>query len=308
MNTSEIANALKLYDPAFRRPVPDERALWRKRLGFESVNKSSFEKAQVAGGICLFKRTPTPVWARHRAASAAELLRRMLERCEPETPIRVLLTKRNDFDERTWRPQTILRRWNENAHPFGVIDLPTGRGHIARFFDWQTFARSNLLSARSPRLRRFELCGPIISTSGHITSAHVDDPDIWNTCATGAKVWFMWDLGEAIATVGDPRKSDIDFELSWFAQLKSSRWAIVGAGTALYVPNNFVHRVVTIERYVGASTFFVSALSAPRQIRHWNRFGAAWAMSGEEPQFVSAVERLSRAQNRVERTGRGQRA
>jgi len=295
MDAAKIASALKLHDPAFRRRAPEERALWRKRLGSEPFSKSSFEQAQVAGDIRLFKRTPTPIWSRHRTASAADLLAQLLERCESERPIRVLLTRKDAFDERAWRPQTILKRWKANSHPFGVIDLPTGRSDVARIFDWQKFARPNLLSARSPRLRRFELCGPIVSTSGHITSAHVDDPDIWNTCAVGAKVWFMWDLGESIATVGDPRKTDVRFQLSWFAKLKSSRWAVVGAGAALYVPNNFVHRVVTIESYVGASSFFVSALSAPRQIRHWKRFGATWALSGDEPQFVSAVERLSRA-------------
>jgi len=261
------------------------RRFAKKRLRRERFTRRSWLSAQRRGVPKLYSSSPTRP---HEPMDDLAHARALLSLSDAPT-VAVL----RDMGERRsqWTPQRVLDAWQADDPAFGITDHAVGGAALSAHVRMNTVLENNLLS-HEDALDRFEVCGPILATRGHITDAHMDDPDIWNSCVSGAKAWVMADIREwsrqfqlSVRRILDAEPLDVETFLS----LPGSRWAVVTDDTALYCPNTYVHRVVTLERYVGIGTFCATPESAPRLLDFWHEHGSQWEADGA-PGLIQGVE------------------
>src|SRR4029077_5169903 len=52
--------------------------------------------------------------------------------------------------------------------------------------------------------------------------------------------------------------------------LRSARWFTLSQGQTLFLPGNHTHKVITIERYLGISSFYVGLPNALSSLSRWD--------------------------------------
>jgi hypothetical protein len=112
------------------------------------------------------------------------------------------------------------------------------------------------------------------STTGAITESHSDDTDVNNHCLVGRKLWLCWDTSEGMkAGLEDCERVDVygkpKFSLETFLELESSIWMMVSEGETLFLPGNYTHKVITLEKYIGIGGFFVSFPTLLQTFERW---------------------------------------
>lgn len=286
LSTAAVIEQMSRIDPL--APCPNVRAFAAKRVRLRPFSLTDFRRAQAKGVPRLYQTTPTPPRASYRRPRS--MVRRLFGK-EDAQRFAVI----QDFEQKVtrshWKGANIARRWNEGSRVFAVTDHSDAVS-VKSAFCWDLVTKQNFLSRDG--LRRFEVCGPVLATSGHLTASHVDDPDIWNSCLSGRKLWYLMDATDWAKHEGVNNETLLDsihFDFETFMKIPSSRWAIVEEGNAFYCPNRYAHRVVTLDRYIGAGTFMVTPESRTRLLRYWARHGTQWARSGEGEEFVDHVRR-----------------
>ncbi|MBO6938218.1 MAG: hypothetical protein JJ863_24835 [Deltaproteobacteria bacterium] len=288
--TARVVDALCELDPEMGGQLAKAgQAFAKKRLRRERFAQDEWLSAQRRAVPKLYSDSPTPP---RRSADPLRCARALLSSDEPVAVLQDLGERVRRSD---WAPERVLAAWEANDPVFGITDHSVGGAVLNQHFRMETVLAGNFLS-HTDSLHRFEVCGPVMATRGHLTDAHMDDPDIWNSCVSGAKVWFMTDSREWSREYQVSVRQIVEVEpldAETFLSLPGSRWAVVTDGAALYCPNTYVHRVVTLERYVGFGTFCATRESAARLLRFWREHGSLFEADGS-PGLIDGLDEAFR--------------
>lgn len=176
----------------------------------------------------------------------------------------------------------IAAKWRENRTRFGVTDLHIRGSMMEEVIAPEVLSRFNLLPHSSAGAQAQEMFSFVISTRGHVTDSHSDDPDSSNYCFTGRKLWLAWDTYEgARHGLQDvervPLSVQARFDMKAWLGLRSARWFLVGSGETLFLPAHLTHKVVTLEPYIGVGGFFIALPNCLRLMAHWIARGPLWS-------------------------------
>ena len=237
-------------------------------------------------------RLPTKS-ARRDATGIDELIRtglpktmRIRTRCGPSASRRYL------------SPQELIRRWRSDKARVSVTDL-----HIrgTRFFDWldcEPISDFNLLARADEDINYQEMLTLVVSSAGTFSDSHSDDPDGTNHCFTGRKLWLAWDTFEGLSHgLEDVERCDVDdqarFSMATFLRLRSARWFTVEPGQTLFLPGHLTHKVITLERYIGVGSFFVTIANYLWTLARWTRHTPLWALGLPADRRLALVDAIT---------------
>lgn len=164
--------------------------------------------------------------------------------------------------------------WQRNRRVFSANDVFYRSLGLDRVFDCSAFCDFNVLWRAPWGLRELEVATLLMGTIGAMSDSHSDDPDGTNHCIMGRKLWLVWDRLEGRDHgLEDCEYDDVStrakFDLETFMTLQSARWFTVSTGTTLFLPGSFTHKVITIERYLGLSSFYVALPNALASLARW---------------------------------------
>jgi|GEM_PF-4596023 len=291
-----LLHELSKFEPAFGTlSARQHRNFVKKRIRSTAFSRSGFRRAQELGTPRVYSKTPTTCKLSVRGMEDRNMVLALLGG-DPSRRIGVIKGDPGQTKTGSWKVQTILKRWESGTSPFAITDFSLGSARLRQYFQWNFLKRENLLSLEKT-LAAYEVCGPVLSTAGHITNEHLDDPDIWNSCVVGKKIWFLWSMEEHSQRYGRDSLfygEKTTFNVDSFLSMDSSRWALVEDGTAFYCPAHYLHRVTCLSRYLGVGTFLVTKSSSQRLLAQWESYGSQWEEFSKRG-FVGSVQRASEA-------------
>ncbi|MBK9731293.1 MAG: hypothetical protein IPO83_08405 [Chitinophagaceae bacterium] len=170
-----------------------------------------------------------------------------------------------------------LARWTRGRSRFGVTDLHFRGTRLFDKIDADAISHFNLLPRFSAEVSFLEMLTLVISAKGIFSDSHSDDGDGSNHCFTGKKLWFAWDREEG-RKMGledctyDPVDEQAKFSIDKFLSLSSAHWFIVSENRTLFMPGNFAHRVITLEKYIGFGSFYVSFPNYFNAVKRWTLY------------------------------------
>lgn len=165
-------------------------------------------------------------------------------------------------------------RWTRGRSRFGVTDLHFRGTRLFNHIDADAVSYFNLLPRFSAELSFLEMLTMVISSRGIFSDSHTDDGDGSNHCFTGKKLWFAWDRLEGHERGLEDCSFDVveeeaHFTIEKFLSLPSAHWFIVSENRTLFMPGNFAHRVITLEKYIGFGSFYISLPNYFNSISRW---------------------------------------
>lgn len=175
-----------------------------------------------------------------------------------------------------------------------VTDFHFRETRLEHAVDLRSLSEFNLLAHGGGSMAVQEMMTLVMSSQGAFTDSHSDDPDGSNHCVCGRKLWLVWDTQEGRKAGLEDVERDIvygraAFDLSAFCRLQSSRWLTVGPGETLFLPGRFTHRVITLERYLGFGSFFVSFPNLLQTITRWSILPPLWTVQRGNDHLVDTI-------------------
>lgn len=168
----------------------------------------------------------------------------------------------------------LMREWDKDEQLLRITNLHLRTIDLIDSAELDLVCPFNLLTHGNSDLKKLEMMTLMVSTTGAITESHSDDTDVNNHCIAGRKLWLCWDSSEGVkAGLEDCEKADVygkpKFSLETFLELESSTWALVSEGETLFLPGNYTHKVITLEKYIGIGGFFVSFPTMLHTFERW---------------------------------------
>ena len=168
----------------------------------------------------------------------------------------------------------LMREWDKDEQLLRITNLHLRTIDLVDSAKLDLICPFNLLTHGNRDLKKLEMMTLMVSTTGGITESHSDDTDVNNHCIAGRKLWLCWDTSEGMkAGLEDCEKVDVygkpKFDMETFLTLESSTWALVSEGETLFLPGNYTHKVITLEKYVGIGGFFVSFPTLINTFERW---------------------------------------
>lgn len=175
----------------------------------------------------------------------------------------------------------IARKWRADRTRFGVTDLYIRGTRMEDVVAPEELSAFNILPRSTVGAKEQEMFSFVISSRGHVTDSHSDDPDSSNFCFTGRKLWLAWDTYEGMKRgLQDVERVPVHrqayFDMAAWLSLRSARWFLVGPGQTLFLPAHMTHKVITLERYIGVGGFFIALPNCLRLLSHWIVRGPLW--------------------------------
>lgn len=168
----------------------------------------------------------------------------------------------------------LMKKWEQDEQLLRVTNIHLRSFGLMDHAELDRICRFNLLVHGNRDLRKLEMMTLMVSTTGGVTESHSDDTDVNNHCVAGKKLWLCWDTSEGIkagledceklAVYGKPK-----FDMDTFLELESSTWILVSEGETLFLPGNYTHKVITLEKYIGIGGFFVSFPTLMNTFDRW---------------------------------------
>ncbi len=157
----------------------------------------------------------------------------------------------------------LMQEWEKDERLLRVTNIHLRTFDLVDHVELDRICPFNLLVHGNDDLKRLEMMTLMVSTTGGITDSHTDDSDVVIHSVVGKKLWLCWDSSEGMkAGLEDCEKVDVfgkpKFDMETFLELESSTWVLVSEGETIFLPGNYVHKVITLEKYVGIGGFFVS--------------------------------------------------
>ncbi len=157
----------------------------------------------------------------------------------------------------------LMREWEKDERLLRVTNIHLRTFDLIDHAELDRICPFNLLVHGNDDLKKLEMMTLMVSTTGGITDSHTDDSDVVIHSVVGKKLWLCWDSSEGMkAGLEDCEKVDVfgkpKFDMGTFLELESSTWVLVSEGETIFLPGNYVHKVITLEKYVGIGGFFVS--------------------------------------------------
>ena len=168
----------------------------------------------------------------------------------------------------------LMQEWEKDENMLRITNLHLRTIDLVDSTELDLICPFNLLVHGNKDLKKLEMMTLMVSTTGGITESHSDDTDVNNHCVAGRKLWLCWDTSEGMkAGLEDCEKVDVygkpKFSLETFLELESSTWVLVAEGETLFLPGNFTHKVITLEKYIGIGGFFVSFPTMLHTFERW---------------------------------------
>jgi hypothetical protein len=212
--------------------------------------------------------------------------RYFLDRGEPPAALRKLfgprattLVKKGPAQRVRWlRVHDVVDTWWRDRGVLSANDVFYRELQLDRKFDCEAIGDFSVLRHAPRRIREVEVATLLMGTKGCMSDSHSDDPDGCNHCVFGKKFWLVWDREEGRAAgLQDCEYDDVyaraRFDMGAFATLRSARWFVVSDGTTLFLPGHLTHKVITLERYLGISNFYVALPNALSSLTRWRLKG-----------------------------------
>jgi len=188
---------------------------------------------------------------------------------------RKTLTKSGPCQRRSYRPVSeVIDRWERDRSVLSANDIFFRHLRFDRAFDCSALSDFNVIPLGPQRIQDLEVATFLVGTQGCMTDSHSDDPDGSNYCIAGRKLWMVWDRAEGQANGIQDCEYDAVFEhahfdLETFLGLRSARWFTMSRGQTLFLPGNHTHKVLTLERYMGISSFYFAIPNALSSVTRW---------------------------------------
>jgi hypothetical protein len=181
----------------------------------------------------------------------------------------------------TLRIHEIVDVWAHQREQIAANDVYFRTSKLNRAFDFAAITDFNVLHTGSAALKNLEIATVLMGSPGCMTDSHSDDPDGCNHCVFGKKLWLAWDRLEGQARgledcEYDNVRTRARFDLRTFASLRSAHWFIVSRGHTLFMPGHLTHKVITLEKYLGVSAFYVTLPNALSSLTRWHLNGAIY--------------------------------
>jgi hypothetical protein len=192
----------------------------------------------------------------------------------------------------------LVARWQRGRAKFCVTDFHFRQTPLEHSVDLRPLSEFNLLAHADGSIADEEMMTLVMSSQGAFTDSHSDDLDVSNHCVTGRKLWLVWDTQEGRKAGLEDVERDIvydraAFDLSTFCKLDSARWLTVGPEETLFLPGRFTHRVITLERYLGFGSFFISLPNLLQTATRWTSLPPLWTLQKGNDQLVDAILALA---------------
>jgi hypothetical protein len=275
------------------------RSLTRKELLPTSFSWDRLFAAMVGGDAVLFTEFPVAVLPSPGKSPSETLVDDVIRRADEWPRLLPVWTgraqKRGHLGVRE-----LLRRWTTSTEIVGITDLAVRGTSVKRRIATAAIDRQNILVSRNERIFEQEMLTLVISSAGHFSDSHSDDPDGWNYSVSGSKLWLIWETFEGLAHgLEDVERTDTcakaGFDIATFATLRSARWLVVHQGQGLFLPGSYTHKVITLERYLGFGSFIVFLPGYLQTLLRWKKHGALWELQDPKNSCAGLVDEISRA-------------
>jgi hypothetical protein len=216
-------------------------------------------------------------------------LRKFFHDDNPSLRLKTLFGSRSKTSTKSGPSQSIKTRrvhevvdiWQRNRAIVSANDIFYRHPKRDSAFDCEAIGDFSVLRHAPARVRDLEVATLLMGTTGCMTDSHSDDSDGCNHCIAGRKFWLVWDRLEGT----EQGLQDCEYETVYegvncyfdiraFSSLRSSRWFTISKGQTLFLPGNLTHKVLTIERYIGISNFYVGLPNALTSLTRWRIHGA----------------------------------
>jgi len=185
------------------------------------------------------------------------------------------LTKSGPSQRRGYkRVHDVVDAWHKNTAILSANDVFYRDLELDSDFDCESIGDFSVLREAPDGIRDIEVATLLMGTYGCMSDSHADDPDGSNYCIRGRKFWLIWDRQEG-SKKGledceyDEVYSKAHFDIKTFLTLKTSAWFTLSEGQTLFLPGNYTHKVITIEKYMGISNFYVCFSNALTSLTRW---------------------------------------
>jgi len=200
---------------------------------------------------------------------------------------------------RRMRVHDLMDRWQRDRQRVVANDTYFRDLKLDRVFDCDAISDFNILRNTPLRISDLEVATILLGTAGCMTDSHSDDPDGANHCIAGKKLWLVWDRREGERrgiedTEYGPARRRARFDLRSFASLPSAGWFLMTPGRTLFLPGHLTHKVITLERYCGISSFYVSLPNALASLSRWRLRGARMVTESLWREILALVARRLR--------------
>ncbi len=168
----------------------------------------------------------------------------------------------------------LIQRWLRDEEILRVTNIHTRKTRIPEILDPDALCPFNLLNNRNSDVESLEMMTLMASTTRGITESHSDDADVNTHCIAGKKLWLFWDTLEGVTSGLQDNERQVvcgkpEFDMLTFLCLKSSGWCMIEEGNTLFLPGNYTHKVLTLEKYLGVGGFFVTYPSLLQAFSRW---------------------------------------
>ena len=179
------------------------------------------------------------------------------------------------------RIKDVVDLWDEGMHKLAANDIYFRGTALDEEFDFSPICDFNLLCEQPGDVSDLEIATVLLGSKGCMMDSHSDDPDGCNHCIRGRKLWLAWDRREGEKCgLEDCTHDDVydvaKFNLEAFAKMKSSIWFTVSDGQTLFMPGHLTHKVITLKKYIGVSSFYLSLPNALASLARWKIFDSEY--------------------------------
>lgn len=289
-------------DSSLKGSVRVADTLARKEIRAVDCSRTKLVKSHCQGIPRVFRNFPVPVQT-SPGESIEEYAISAIESSYADSRelYRVVVGAESDWGRMTI--PRLMKHWKDRSEIVGITHLYVRGTGIDRWIDYSKLEAGNLLKNRNPLILEQEILSLVVSTAGHVTDSHSDAPDGYNHCFTGRKLWLIWDTFEGLSRgLQDVERVDVygkaAFDIRTFSQLDSARWFVLEPGQTLFLPGNYTHKVVTLERYLGIGTFTTSLPGYLRNLVRWSMYGPLWLKNGKSEIYEPLLDTITRIATR----------
>ncbi len=272
--------------------------LEKRRIVPIQYSREDLFYAMANGDIRLFSDYPSPtvgIGKSHPGKLIQSTLRnwrrkrKLKVRCGPSATIKYITNRE------------LIDRWEAECGIVHITDLHIRDSKIESVIDPEKLSWFNLLSNHDCDAANQEMMTMVVSSRGSVSDSHSDAPDGSNYCFVGRKVWLMWDTFEGFNCGMEDNSREMvnnrcSFDMDRFLKMRSSQWLMISPGQTLFLPGDYTHKVITLEKYMGVGSFYVSLPNCLRTLSRWMVHGPVWSedlANGQDDELVTDIAQVA---------------
>lgn len=299
----ELFSTMRSYDPTLRISRGMLKELKARQIFQRSYSRESLFSGMANGEVRLFHDYPMPFRSHH--ADPKNQLQKNIRNLTRSHKLRVRCGPKGNGKYIT--SKELVDRWDRERGMTCITDLHIRDTKVESVIDTARLSWFNLLPKCEEDAAMQEMMTMVLSSKGSVSDSHSDAPDGSNCCFEGQKVWLMWDTFEGLNLgLDDTARCDIStacsFDMKRFLRMKSARWLMISSGETLFLPGDLSHKVITLKKYIGVGSFYVSLPNCLRTLSRWTLHDPIWALNSPEGYVNSEVSEIARVATKTIRT------